>query len=98
MNELQILTISLLMMNAAMLLMVAYLADIQREVYRAQDDSLVRLVLNRLSDAAKRQRSLKQALMTEGKKTRKETQEIKTRLTWSRKRQLAEAKREGVQS
>lgn len=58
-----------------------------------------KIIINRLGDAADRQRGMKQALVEDGKltrkqiadehkKTRKETQEIKTRLTWSRKREL----------
>lgn len=63
---------------------ISLLKDLFREVGKAQDDSLTRLVLSRLSEAADRQRGTKEAvrfwIQEEGKKTRKDIQEVKTAL------------------
>ena len=97
----ELLTITLLLVIACNLgILRLYL-----RVHRGQDAlySLLHLVLNRLSEASDRQRGTKQALLEDGKltrqriaqehkATRKETQEIKTRLTWSRKRELSDMK------
>lgn len=60
--------------------------------------ALNHLMLERLANASKRQRNIHHTVRQEGLKTRKDIQEVKTRLTWSRKRELVDAKQEGVQS
>ena len=100
MNE-QLLTISLLLMNASMLLIALLLMGLQREVYRAQGDSLIRLVLNRLSSAADRQRALKKFIYEDGKLTRQRIAQVKTRMADEERddqREKAAARRKGVQS
>lgn len=98
MNE-TLLTVSLLVIVLCNLGVLYLYFRIDRWMQTPEDIyGLLHLVLDRLSHVADRQRSMKQALLDDGQKTRKDIQEVKTRLTWSRKRELADAKREGAQS
>jgi hypothetical protein len=89
-----LITPALLIIAVSNIGIILILSKLRSVLLLFADQSLDRLILHRLSEAAKRQRDTKQLIRDEHKKTRKETQEIKTRLTWSRKRELADARQE----
>ncbi len=87
MNE-QLLTIALLIIvvcNLGALLLYFALANMLRTILCVHDtmqecQQALGLVLVRLSEAADRQRGMKQALLEDGKLTRKRIAQVKTRL------------------
>lgn len=84
----------LLCFGSAQIIFALMVADLYREVRLLRDDHLSRLILDRLTAAAGRQRGMKQALLEDGKQTRERIAQVKTRLADEERQDQAQKRRE----
>jgi hypothetical protein len=95
----ELLTVTLLIVIASSVGILYLWFWMLQSVSRVAD--LLHLVLHRLSDASQRQRSMKHALLEDGKVTRERIAQVKTRLADEERddqRAKASARQKGVRS